>query len=130
MDVHTDLKFCYESDIPPPPPMSDILQNNIQYIAGWICRCVVNKFDCEACDNAVYRPVLDLSFDDSSAHLILLRDQGGLCAASADLIRVCTSCETVFRQLNPTDAMFFTYRTRVLTLLGDNLENLFRCDDL
>lgn len=112
------------------PNLSDMslyCENVVDYIAGFVVRAVNKKLFCTECSE-----VLSLQKCDNQAPKVTLvdvKDCGGLVRASADVVKVCKTSESVFRlHMKPgakpsvVDSLKSTLLVEILTrLVGLNL---------
>lgn len=116
MDTSCVVGRISENDEPGPSPFADVagllldhdymggqfsglIANAITYISGWVVKKAVKQVSCDICrESLVSQYDIQSSTDDTSYHLLVLKNRGGLTIPSIGVIKVVKAAERCIRQ--------------------------------
>ncbi|KAK6167152.1 hypothetical protein SNE40_021247 [Patella caerulea] len=72
--------------------ISSFVEGVLEYIAGWVVRKLMSKVQCVHCAHALVKPKTDHKYG-----LLNIKNNGGLCIPSNDVIQIVRQCEVILR---------------------------------
>ncbi|KAK1878571.1 Transposable element P transposase, partial [Dissostichus eleginoides] len=86
-----------------PTRFGGLVENALDYIAGFVVRQILRKLSCDVCRASLVRDAVPSSFDESY-HLLALKNNGGLVIPSKGTVKVLRAAERVIRQASTRQA--------------------------
>jgi hypothetical protein len=104
--------------------LSSFVDNIIVYIAGFVARSLSKKLSCDSCRLAVTAPKFTDDVYGTDYSLLQLKDRGGLCMPSDDVVAVCRVAEHCIRRVTASNHRILLSTDVSVRLLGDVLSEL------